>query len=97
MKNSEITKRFKELKAEIDHLIEWPMSRPYKDTLQDYIDNQAVDRNLCFVPNLTYILEKLQLVVSNTQSEMDRIALLRSLVREQDELKTAKAKKESNK
>ena len=97
MKNSEITKRFKELKAEIDHLIEWPMSRPYKEKLQDYIDNQAVDRNLCFVPQLDYILEKLQEVVRNTQTEMDRIALLRSLVREQRELITIKANKESNK
>ena len=97
MTNSEITKRFKELKAEIDHLIEWPMSRPYKEKLQDYIDNQAVDRNLCFVPQLDYILEKLQEVVRNTQTEMDRIALLRSLVREQRELITIKAKKESNK
>lgn len=97
MTNSEITIRFNELKAEIDHVLEWPKTRPYKERLQDYIDNQAVDRNLCFVPQLDYILEKLQEVMSNTQSEMDRIALLRSLVREQRELITIKANKESNK
>ena len=52
MTNSEITIRFNELKAEIDHVLEWPNTRPYKERLQDYIDNQAVDRNLCFVPQL---------------------------------------------